>query len=67
MVTPESSVDPIGDFFACTFTVYNERNEPHYCGRRCVAVYVGPLGRLPRCRVHERVLKRSADYRAVQL
>ncbi len=57
----------LDDFFRCTFTVYGEDNVPRYCSRRCVAVYEGPLGRLPRCKVHERVLKRSADYRAVQL
>lgn len=57
----------LDSFFQCTFTVFNERNEPHYCGHRCVAVYEGPLGRLPRCKVHERVLKRSDEYRAVQL
>lgn len=54
-------------FFRCTFTVYDEHNRPRFCGHHCVAVYEGPLGRLPRCKVHERVLKRSDEYHAVQL
>lgn len=57
---------PLRDFFFCTFTLYRQDGRPHLCERRAVAVYEGPLGRLPRCRLHERPAREHAEYRQVQ-
>lgn len=52
-------------FFKCTWTMYDEHNRPYFCGRKSVAVYEGPLGRLPRCRFHEAPARSAAEYRRV--
>lgn len=52
-------------FFYCTYTLYRKDGRPHLCERRAVAVYDGPLGRLPRCYLHQRVFTEHPEYRQV--
>lgn len=58
---------PLADTFRCTWTLYDQHNRPYFCGRPIVAVFDGPLGRLPRCIRHERPAQSDPAYRAVQL
>lgn len=49
------------EFWACTMTVEGTDGRDHLCGHKAVAVYEGPLGRLPRCSRHERPVQ-AAGY-----